>query len=188
MALFHRLATLLDRLYRHPTLLRGSADEHERSFERLLWLHGIFPSKSRGNHAYAYHRHPNGTQRWPDFEMTTPQTTLPIELKTTSQPIVHLGATWPAPEGLYIITQRASKSKNKKNTAPATWILWGKDMAKEEEGAAFRTFRHHLQSVSTHRVFASPIRWSTSYDITYRLEEHRRHTLYRRVVDDLRRL
>ncbi len=179
MALFHRLATLLDRLYRHPTLLRGSADEHERSFERLLWLHGIFPSKSRGNHA-SYHRHPNGTQRWPDFEMTTPQTTLPIELKTTSQPIVHLGATWPAPEGLYIITQHKKDRK--------TWILWGKDMAKEEEGAAFRTFRHHLQSVSTHRVFASPIRWSASYDITYRLEEHRRHTLYRRVVDDLRRL
>lgn len=183
MALFHRLATLLDRIYRHPTLLQGSADEHERSFERLLWLHGIFPRRTAAAPfgSYAYTRYPNGTQRWPDFEMTTPQTTLPIELKTTSQPVVHLGATWPAPEGLYIISQNHKKNRK-------TWILWGKDMVKEEEGTAFRTFRHHLQSVTTHRVFASPIRWSASYDITYRLEEHRRHMLYRRVVDDLRRL
>jgi hypothetical protein len=175
MALFHRLATLLDRVYRHPHLLRGCADEHERSFERLLWLHGIFPS------TFGYQRHPHGSQRWPDFHVTTPQTLVPIELKTTSRALVHLGQTWPAPEGLYVVTQRP------KGQTPRSWILWGRDIV-EKEGHAFRTFHHHLKSLPSHRVFASPLQWSASYDITYRLEEHRRHTLYRSVVDDLRRL
>lgn len=176
-----RFLTLLETIYHDPTLIRGHGSGFEMEFGRQLQRHGIFPSKRVG-----YERHPNGPHKWPDFHIYDERTLIPIELKTTGRKSVHLGGTWIASEALYVISSHSSKT-----SLHSVFMAWGRDMKTEEDDQKYREFRYAIkefQNKYDRRIFSSSVEWSTQMELRYRVEERDRERLYRRVVEDLRRL
>lgn len=177
MALWSRFRHLLTRLRENPPLLKGTSHRHERSFERLLHEHTIPCSPSAG-----YLRHPNGPNRWPDFQLHDEQRTLPVELKTTGSDLVHLGQTWIQSHGLYVISHR------KKTGQPAVFIAFGKDMKTEEEDRAYEAFHAEVVAFRRRNRTLSPLfhsDWSIRTRLRYRIVEEDAEACFRRVMDVL---
>jgi len=177
MSLWFRFQHLLHALHRTPQLLRGSGSSHEQSFERLLHHHGIFRSPRIG-----YERHPKGPNCWPDFELYDERTVIPVELKTTSSPYVHMGETWIQSHGLYIISRHTP--------SPSIFISFGKDMRTDEEEERYRIFKEDLARFKTFskKTFTSTAHWTVRASIRYHLEEERAEERFRSVMETLRRL
>ena len=181
-----RLLTLLERLHHDPTLIRGHGSGFEIEFARQLQRHGIFPSKRVG-----YERHPNGPHKWPDFHLYDERTLIPIELKTTGRKPVHMGQTWIVSEAIYVISHHSSKTRMDQTPQHSIFMAWGKDMKTEEDDHKYRDYRYAMkefQNKYDQRIFSSSVEWSTQMELRYRLEERDHERLYRRVMEDLRRL
>jgi len=184
MSIWNRFQHLLRALHRTPQLLRGSGPTHEQSFEQLLVHHGIFRSPRIG-----YERHPKGPNRWPDFELYDERMVIPVELKTTSSPYVHMGQTWFQSHGLYIISRHAPVSPTS-SARPSVFISFGKEMRTDEEEERYRVFKEDLArfKTSSKKTFTSTAHWTVRTSIRYRLEEERAEERFRSVMETLRRL
>ena len=205
MNIWYRLQRLLETLYTTPHLLHGQGQQHERSFEYLLVRYGILPvsfSSSLRTPTIGYERHPYGAQRWPDFHIQDQRILLPVELKTSSRPLFHIGQTWIQSDALYIASYYPNKHRHSnhsnqrnytyrqtqtRNTKPSVFISWGKDMKTEEEDRRFREFQYDVKHLRGQKIFSSPVEWYPTVQVTYRLEEERRRDCFERVREDLAR-
>lgn len=188
MNLWGRFLAALEALYTAPHLLRGQGTHHERSFERLLLRHGILPFTA--HHPVGYERHPNGPQRWPDFHLRSGPILLPIELKSTSRSVLHMGQTWIQSDALYVASYyrtHPSPHTREASNEPSVFVSWGKDMKTEEEDRRFREFQYDVKHLRGQRAFSTPVEWRSTVQISYRLEEERRRVCFERVREDLTR-
>ncbi len=174
MNIWGRFQRLLHTIYHRPSTIKGSGLRYEASFERLLRVHGILPCPEIG-----YERYPNGSQRWPDFHITDRRTRIPIELKTTSRTMVAMGKTWIQSDALYLIHHLPMDS---------ILIAWGKDMKTEEDDRQFREFQHHMRGMNRGRSFTPRVQWTATTQVLYRFEMNQRHTLYEKVMEELRHM
>jgi len=134
MSVWKRLGRVVQSIYLNPRLLKDSSAVHERSFEDLLCQEGILSSQSSG-----YKHHPNGPNKWPDFHIYDHHDILPIELKSTSSKIVHMGDTWIKSHGLYVISYKPSHV-----IRPAVMISFGNDLKTEKDDEYFHNYHCEL--------------------------------------------
>ncbi len=178
MRIWKRLERALYEWYMNPKRVKGSGIQFEESFERQLIRHGIFLSKRVG-----YERYPNGSQKWPDFHVYDERTIFPIELKSTRKEWIYMGQTWIRSDALYVIHQTSLQKM---------YIIKGKDMKTEDDDCAFKEFQFQKKQFKSawdrSKTFSSPIHWSTSVEIRYRLQKERQTDYFRSVLEDLRRL
>jgi hypothetical protein len=123
---------VLETIYRHPHVLYGTGDRHEKCFEKILLGHGInhlLPCYTGG-----YIRHPFGENRFPDFHLHLNRCIIPIELKSTRRTRCNIGDTWIKPECIYIISYPSN-----------TFISLGRDMIHQKEEELYQKYYEDLR-------------------------------------------
>lgn len=130
----NRFLHVLETIYRHPHVLHGTGDRHEKCFENILIHNGInklFPCYKNG-----YIRHPFGANRFPDFHLHLNQRVIPIELKSTRRKRCNIGDTWIKPDCLYIISYPLN-----------TFISFGRNMIHQDEDELYQKYYSDLRII-----------------------------------------
>ena len=173
MSIWKRFYRVLERIHKNSNELQGSSHEFEVSFERLLKSEGILP--------FGVHRHPNGKNNYPDFEIYDKRSFLTIELKTSKSRKISLGQTWIQSEGLYIIRYKPILQEN------PFLISFGNDLKSDKDDELFYRYKYDLlQLRDKYKNLSNDFRLYPCSALEYKIDETKVKQNYEIVMEYLK--